>query len=295
MYVITAATGNIGKVVTKNLLAQGKKVRVVGRNAEKLQEFVSQGAEAAVGDVNDAAFVLKAFENAKAVFCLLPPNPHSNNFRSEQKKISTNYANAAKANNVKYAVLLSSIGAHLRHGAGIVDGLGDMEESFLALRDVNVLNLRPTYFMENILGQVGIIRQMGIAGSPVKGDLAIPMVAIKDIVAVASKRLSDLNFTGNTVEYILGPRDLSYNEIAKIIGNAIGKPDLKYVQFPYADAIRGMVESGFCSENVATSMTDMAEGLNNGLMGSEVKRTPENTTPTSIEDFAKTFAYVYNS
>jgi len=189
MYVIAAATGNIGKAITVNLLSQGKKVRVIGRKADKLQEFVSKGAETAVGDLNDAAFVTKAFENAKAVFCLVPPNPQSKDFRSEQNNISKNFANAVKTNNVKYAVLLSSIGAHLRNGAGIVDGLGNMEENFLELKNVHVLNLRPTYFMENLLGQVGIIKQMGIAGSPMKGDMLLPIVAIKDIAAVATNRL----------------------------------------------------------------------------------------------------------
>jgi uncharacterized protein YbjT (DUF2867 family) len=294
MYVITAATGNIGKVITATLLAQGKKVRVVGRSEEKLKEFIAEGAEAAIGDVNNAAFVQKAFENATAVFCLIPPNTHSEDFRSEQKKVSKNYADAVKANNVKYAVLLSSIGAHLRNGAGIVDGLGDMEQYFLELGNVHVLNLRPTYFMENVFGQIGVIKNMGIAGSPVKGDVTFPMVAVKDIAAVAAKRMLELNFVGNSVEYILGPRDVSYNEVAAVIGKAIGKPDLKYVQFPYEEATKGMVDSGFCSYNVASLMSGLAEGLNNGLVVNDYKRTAENSTPTTLEEFAQTFAYVYN-
>jgi len=294
MYVITGATGKIGKLLSTELLAKGQKVRVVGRSAEKLQEFVAKGAEAAVGDVNDAAFVNKIFEGAKAVFCLIPPNTHSDDFRSEQKRVSKNYASAVKANNVKYAILLSSIGAHLRDGAGIVDGLGDMEEYFSEMKDVNVLNLRPTYFMENVFGQIGMIKNMGIAGTPVSGDLKFPMVASKDIAAVAAKRMLALDFTGNSIEYVLGPRDVSYNEITHLIGKAIGKPDLKYVQFSYEENTKGMVDSGYCSHNVASLMSGLAEGLNKGLVGNHYQRTPENSSPTTIEEFVQVFVYAYN-
>ena len=294
-YVITGATGNIGKIVANELLLKGEKIKVVGRSADKLKEFTNAGAEALVGDVNDPVFVKKAFAGATAVFCLIPPSYHSNDFRSEQKKVATNYRDAVQANGIKNVILLSSIGAHLRNGAGIVDGLGDMEELFLTLKDVNVLNLRPTYFMENVFGQIGTIKQMGMAGSPVKGDLKFPIVASKDIAAVVVKRLLELQFKGNSIEYVLGPRDMSYNKITGIIGNEIGKPDLKYVQFPNADAIAAMVKSGFCSENVATLMVGLADGMNNGKMLNAYKRTPENSSPTTFEEFAKTFAMAYQN
>lgn len=294
MYVISGATGNTGKIVANYLLDNGKKVRVLGRSADKLKEFTAKGAEAAVGDVSDAEFVKKAFEGATAVYCVLTPNMHSDNVRAEQQAIAKNFYEAVKANNVKNVLLLSSVGAHLRKGAGIVDGLGVAEDYFLELKDVNVLNLRPTYFMENTFGQLGVIKHMGIMGGPNQGDLKFPIVATKDIGAVAAKRLADLSFKGNTVEYVLGQRDVSYNEIAQIFGAAIGKPDLKYVQFPYPDAAGGMVGAGFCSANVAEQMIDLAKAMNDGTMLNAHVRTPENTTPTSIEEFAHTFAYVYN-
>jgi len=293
-YVITGATGNIGKGIATILLSQGANVKVISRSADKVKELTDKGAQAAIGDVNDANFVKHAFEGADAVFCLIPPNMHSNDFRTEQKKVAANYAHAVKANHIKHAVLLSSIGAHLRNGAGIVDGLGDMEELFLDLKDVNVLNLRPSYFMENTFGLIGIIKQMGVAGGPIKGDLKFPVVATKDIAAVAAKRLSELNFKGNTVEFVLGQRDLNYNEIASIAGKAIGKPELKYVQFPYEDAVKGMVGMGFCSENVADAMMNLSKALNEGSALNVHTRTAENTTPTSYEEFAHVFAHVYN-
>jgi uncharacterized protein YbjT (DUF2867 family) len=295
MYVIIGATGNIGKVIAGELLAKGKKVRVIGRSADKLKELIAKGAETSIGDVNDTDFVNKAFTGATAVYCMIPPNPHATDFRKEQQMVARNYVNAVRSNKVKYALLLSSIGAHLRKGAGVVDGLGDMEEYFSELKDLNVLNLRPTYFMENIFGQVGTIKQAGIAGSAVKGDLMFPIVATKDIAAVGAKRLLELNFKGHTTEYVLGPRDVSYNEIARVIGKAIGKPDLKYIQFSYEDAKNGMVQSGFVSENVAELYNGLAEGLNNGKALNAHKRTPKNSTPTTLEEFAQIFAHVFNN
>jgi uncharacterized protein YbjT (DUF2867 family) len=294
MYVITAATGNIGKALATALLADGKKVRVIGRSADKLKELTDKGAEAMVGDVNDAGFVNKAFAGGTAVFCLIPPSYHSDDFRKEQQRIAHNYADAVKANNIKYAMLLSSIGAHLRNGAGVVDGLGDMEEAFLALKDVNVLNLRPSYFMENVFGQIQTIKMMGVMASPVKADITFPMVATKDISAMAYKFMKDLSFKGNTIQYVLGSRDVSYNEVASVIGNAIGKPDLKYVQVSFEDAKNAMVMSGFVSANVAELFNGLAEGMNNGTARNAHHRDAGNTTPTTLEEFAQGFAFAYN-
>jgi len=294
-YVITGATGNIGKVVAKELLAKGQQVKVVGRSADKLQELVALGAKALVGNITDRKFVVDAFAGADAVFCLQSPNMHASDVRKEQNQISENFLEAVKVNKVPNVILLSSIGADLRNGAGVVDGLGHLEELFLQLKDTNVLNLRPSYFMENTFGLIGVIKHMGIAGNPVKGDIKYPFVATKDIGSVAAQRLLDLNFKGNTVEYVLGAKDYCYDEITAIIGKAIGKPDLKYVQFSYEDSAKGMVDAGFCGADAARLMTELAKLINSGALDAKVERTSANTTPTSYEDFVQTFAWVYQN
>ncbi|MEI7983491.1 MAG: NAD(P)H-binding protein [Bacteroidota bacterium] len=159
MYIITAATGNIGKALSSALLANGKKVRVIGRSADNLKELAEKGAETMVGDVMDATFVSEAFAGGTAAFCLIPPVYQSTDFRADQHRVASNYLKAVKYNKIPYVILLSSIGAHLRNGAGVVDGLGDMEELFTGLKEVNVLNLRPSYFLENLFTQLSIIRQ----------------------------------------------------------------------------------------------------------------------------------------
>ncbi len=293
MYVIAGAAGHIGRIIANELLSKGKKVRVLGRDPGKLKEFTTKGAEAMTGDLNDASYVDRAFEGGTAAFCLLPPNPMSLNFRAEQQRIAKNFIEAVRMNKISHVVLLSSIGAHLRNGAGVIDGLGDMEEYFLELKDVNVLNLRPSYFMENILFQVQMIKMAGMMGSALRGDLVFPVVASKDIGERAAKRLLDLSFKGNTIEYVLGPRDVTFNEIASVFGKAIGIPDLKYVQFSFDEAKNGLVKSGYISENVAEVMTRMAEGFNNGNALNAHHRTSENTTHTTLEEFSKVFAAAY--
>ena len=294
-YVITGATGKIGKNLAKELLAKGQNVKVVGRDAGKLQELVSLGAEALVGNVTDKNFLIKAFAGADAVFCLVTPNLFTADVRKEQNTISENYFEAVKANKVPNVVLLSSVGAHLRKGAGIVDGLGYLEELFLQLKDTNVLNLRPTYFMENTLGMIGTIKQLGIAGNPVKPDAKLPMVATKDIAAVAAKRLLNLDFKNNSIEFVLGAKDYTYAEITTIAGKSIGKPDLKYIQFPYEDSIKGMVAAGYCGEDAAKLMVDLARAINEGTLTNGHTRTVANTTPTTYDEFASTFAWVFNN
>jgi uncharacterized protein YbjT (DUF2867 family) len=292
-YVITGATGKIGKIVASELLANGQHVTVIARNAEKLKELADKGAIAMAGDAYDREFLASAFKGADAVFCLLMPDMFAADVLKEQKQIAGNFFHAVKANNVPNVVLLSSVGAHLRKGAGIVDGLGYMEELFLGLKDVNVLNLRPTYFMENTLGQIGTIKHMGIAGTPISAGLKFPMVATKDIGAVAAKRLLDLSFTDNTIEFVLGPRDISYAEVIAIAGQAIGKPDLQYVQFPGEDAIKGMVASGFCGEDAARLMVELANAINDGTLLNGHQRTETNSSPTTYEEFSQVFAWVF--
>ncbi len=294
-YVITGATGNIGKLIAKELLTKGHHVKVIGRNADKLNELVSLGGEALLGDITDKNFLIKAFSGADAVFCLLTPDIFAADIKKEQNHIAENYFEAVKINKIPNVVLLSSVGAHLRKGAGIVDGLGYMEDLFLQMKETNILNLRPSYFMENTLGMIATIKQMGIAGNPVKPDVRFPIVATKDIAAVAAKRLQHLDFTGNSVEFVLGAKDYSYEEITAIAGKAIGKPDLKYIQFPYEDTIKGMVAAGYCGEDSARLMVDLAKAINDGTLMNAHQRTAANTTSTTYEEFANTFAWVYNN
>jgi uncharacterized protein YbjT (DUF2867 family) len=294
MIVITGATGNIGSKLAEDLLSRGEKVRVVGRNADKLKGFTAKGANAAVGDLSDPGFLARAFMGAKAVFALIPPNYGADDFRAYQNSVGASIASALKASGVKHVVNLSSQGAHLPDKTGPIKGLYDQEARLNKLEGVNVLHLRPTYFMENLLMNIDLIKKMNIMGSAVRGDVKFAMIATKDIAGYAAGRLVKRDFTGRSVADLLGQRDLSLNEAAAIIGKKLGKPALAYVAFPYEDAEKGMIGMGL-KPDLAKQYIEMSKALNDGLFAVNVPRTKENTTPTSIEEFAGVFAKIYGA
>lgn len=293
MYVITGATGNTGKIITEKLLAEGKKVRIISRSEEKAKDLVAKGAELFIGDQEHLDTLQKAFDGAHTVYAMLSPNWSAPDFFAYQKQAVDTMAEAISKSGIKNVVSLSSVGAQLEENTGVVYGLNYMETKFNSMANINVLHLRPTYFMENIFGQIHVIKNNGIMGSPVKADLSFPMIATKDIGEYAYKRLSALDFAGKGYQYLLGPRNVTYKEVAKIIGEAIGKPDLQYVEFPYEGLKQALLGMG-ASESLADNMNKFVEVLNSGRAAHGVVRDDESTTPTSLEEFAKTFAYVYN-
>lgn len=292
MYVIMGASGNTGKPLAMALLKAGKKVRVLSRTEEKVKELKAQGAEVMIGDSSDVNFLTKAFTGATAVYAMIPPNFSSADFTGYQKKYADSIAEAVKKSGVKYVVSLSSVGTHLEEHSGVVFGLRYMEQKLDAIAGLNTLHLRPTYFMENTFGQIGVIKQMGIMGSPVKADLKLSMIATKDIAEYAFKRLNSLNFNGKNVQYLLGQRDLTYKEVASVFGKAIGKPELQYTEFPPEAFKMALVQMG-ASESLADNMNKFIDHLNKGRVLEDAKRDAESTTPTSIEEFAHTFAHVF--
>ena len=294
MIVITGATGKTGSAVAEALIAKGQKVRVIGRDAAKLKGFTAKGAEAAVGDLGDRAFLTKTFKGADAVYVLIPPNLGVADFRAYQKQIGETIVAAIKGSGVKYVVHLSSQGAHLPDRTGPIVGLHEQEERLNRLDGVNVLHLRPTYFMENLLMNIDLIKKMNIMGSAVRGNVKFAMIATKDIGVYASERLMKRDFSGKSVRDLLGQRDLSLDEAAAVIGKKLGKPDLKYVAFPYDDAEKGMVSMGL-TPDMSRLYIEMSKALNDGLFAVNIPRTKENTTPTSIEEFADVFAKIFGA
>jgi uncharacterized protein YbjT (DUF2867 family) len=292
-HTVTGATGNTGRVIAETLLEGGHAVRVVGRNAERLQPLVDKGAQPFVGSVEDAEFLTGAYQGADCVYVMIPPNPQSNDYVAEADRISKAHVKAINNAGAKKVVALSSIGAHRPDGTGVVQVLYNLEQDLAGLEGVDVLVLRPSYFMDNVYPQADLIKAMGFMGSPVAGNISMPVVHTRDIGRVAAARMAKRDFAGHSVEYILGPRNISYNEITEVLGKAIGMEDLKYIHFPPDQAVVGLQQFGF-SQNTAGLIVELAEGVNNGVVMEHYQRTPENTTPTSIEDFAKEFAQHFN-
>jgi uncharacterized protein YbjT (DUF2867 family) len=222
---------------------------------------------------------------------MIPPNYGAENALDYQKSMGNILVAAIKNAGVKNVVALSSVGAHLPENAGIVQGLYYFEQQLHQLTDVNIAILRPSYFMENLYGNIGMIKGMNINGSPLKKDLSFPIVATKDIAQVAFDKLNGLDFSGISTHYILGPKDLNSEEITKILADSIGR-ELPYVEFSYADAENAMKQ--FLSPDTAKAMIQFQKSMNEGLIIEQGIRNPSNSTKTTIEEFAKSFAAAYN-
>jgi len=295
MYVVIGATGHTGSIVAEKLLAKREKVRVVGRDERRLERFKQQGAEAFVGDVTDANAMARAFSGAEAAYVMLPPNIAAPNVRAYTDRVSDALASALEKNGVRHAVALSSIGADKADRTGPVVGLHNLEQRLDAISGLNAILLRAGYFMENILPQVGIIQQLGHMAGPVRSDLALTMIASRDIGAAAAELLQRRDFQGKQRRELLGARDVTYAQVARVVGAAIGKPDLTYQQVPPAQIKPALMQMGM-SANMADLLLEMSEALNSGYMRALEPRSAQNTTPTTIETFvAEVFVPAYRA
>lgn len=293
-YVITGGAGHISKPLAEKLLKAGHDVTVVGRNAENLKPLTDQGAKAAIGSVEDIAFLTSAFAGADAVYTMVPPNMVADNWKQYIGQIGKNYTTAIKANNIKYVVNLSSLGAHLADGVGPVSGLYLAEQALNTLTDTNVKHLRPSYFFANFLGSVNMVKHMNIIGSNFGGkDFKMILVHTNDIAEAAAEELLQLNFTGHSVRYIASD-ERGTDEIAAVIGNAIGKPSLPWVTFTNEQAFEGMLQAGL-PEEVAKNYAEMGNALQTGIMSEDYWKNKPVLGKVKLEDFAKEFAAVYNS
>jgi uncharacterized protein YbjT (DUF2867 family) len=293
MYAITGASGNTGSIIAEKLLAAGEKVRVIGRDARHLERFTQNGAEAFIADATDAGALEKAFGGAKAVYAMIPPNLSAPDVLAYSERVGNALATAIAKSGATRMVLLSSYGADNPDKTGPVVGLHNLERKLAGISALNALFLRCGYFMENLLPQVGVIQTLGMLAGPVRSDLLLPMIATRDIGAAAADALLKLDFAGTQVRELQGARDVTYTEVAKIIGDAIGKPDLKYQQVPAAMLKPALMRMGM-SSSMADMLFEMTEALNNGHMKMLELRSPRNSTATTIETFvAEVFLPAY--
>src|SRR5277367_1466745 len=291
MNVILGASGNTGSIVADSLLLKGKNVRVIGRDAGRLQRFVRKGAEAFTADLSDATALTKAFTGARAAYLLLPPITS----REDQERESDAIAKAVKESGLRYALYLSSYGAQVPEGTGPVTGLHSSEQKLNAISGLNVLHFRAAYFMENNLAAIGMIHGMGIFGHALRPDLKLPMIATPDVGDYAAQRLLDLDFSGKQTRELLGERDLSMTEATAAIARGIGKQDLRYQQFSYDQMQQGLEQMGMPPKKAAVYI-EMFQAINTGVLAAQEPRSRENSTPTSFEQFVQdVFAPAYHT
>lgn len=281
--VVLGATGTVGSKISEILLQEGHQVTLIARHTDKLEKYRQMGANILSGDITDVEMLTNVFKDADSAFVLLPDNVKAENTRAYQRQVTGKLIEAIEHSGIKYIVNMSSVGSHMHEGNGMMGGTAEQEVRLNQLTDVNVLHIRSAYFMENFLRTIGVVKKMGINGTAADGDHPIPMVATKDVAKVAASHLANLDFAGKSVHAVMGPKDYSYREFTSIIGKAIGKPDLPYVQFPLDQAKQAFLSNGF-SEDFVDNLLGMATAIKTGIMNYE-KRDDSTTTPTTAEEF----------
>lgn len=292
-YVITGSLGHISKPLVQELANANHQVTVITSRAENASAIEALGAKAAVGSIEDGDFVTTTFANADAVYLMIPPKWTVDNWYAYQQQVADNYVAAIKQNNIQHVVLLSSIGAHLRKGAGPIDGLGYLEEQLNLLPQVNSLYLRPSYFFYNLFNQISLVKNAGIFGANFGGDEKLVLVDTNDIAIAAAKSLLSLNFKGQTVQYISSD-ERTVNEITAILAKAIGKEGTPWVEFTDEQSLQGMLGAGL-PQTIAEGYTQLGSSLKAGLLQEDYwKNNVQPTGNLTVEQFAQQFAAAYN-
>jgi uncharacterized protein YbjT (DUF2867 family) len=283
MIVITTPAGTIGQQVLEKLLDSGESIRVIARDPSRLPAHTRERVEVVQGSHSDSGVVDQAFEGADSVFWVVPPDFKANNFETRYVNFVRPACKAFKSRGVKRVVAVSALGRGWPKPAGLVSASVAMDD-LIANTGVGFRALTMPSFMDNFLRQVDPIRNQGMFFSPMSGDRKAPTCATRDIAAVAAKLLLDSSWSGSGSVPVLGPEDLSFNEMAQILSKVLERP-VRFQQIPFEAFKARLIESG-ASESMATGMVDMMVAKNEGLDNME-PRTAESTTPTSFRQWCE--------
>ncbi|QDK44260.1 nucleoside-diphosphate sugar epimerase [Bdellovibrio sp. ZAP7] len=292
MILVMGATGHVGSKIATELLSQGHDVRVLARHIPDPEKFY--GADIIEGDANSVDTMMHALKGCSAAFVMIPPNAKTIEQRYYANKIGEVIAEAIEEVGIKHIVNLSSAGADLESGTGPVLGLHDQESRLNDIAGLNIVHLRPAFYMENLILEIPTIIAMDKIFGIIPEDAPVDMVATKDIAARAVFLLTNPTFRSHNVEYLLGERTLTYREIARVLGQTISKPTLEYAEVPDVELKNYMIGAGM-SENMADALLELDHAASSGLLAASYARNKENSTVTSIEKFARTtFLDAYN-
>jgi len=284
--IVTGSLGNISKPLTKELVEKGHLVTVISRKPEKQKDIEALGARSAIGYIEDAKFLSTTFTGADAVYCMEPP------YNPDAEKLFHNYVQAIQQSGVKRLVNLSSIGAHTDKGNGILAFYYNMETSLKKLpSDVAITFVRPGGFYYNSLRFINTIKTEGVIASNYGGDDKIPWVSPIDIAAAVAEELVT-PFAGRKVRYVASD-ELTCDEVATILGTAIGKPDLKWIIIPDEQMQSRLIAAGF-SARLAAGFVEMNASTHSGQLFEDYYRNRPVLGKVKMKDFAKEFASVYN-
>ena len=290
--IIAGSLGNISQPLTIALVEKGHNVTVISSKKEKQKNIEAIGAAAAIGSVEDVDFLKSAFSGADAVYCMIPPKFEETNQVEYYRRVGKSYAKALQSSGVKRVVHLSSYGAHLDKGTGFILGSHHVEGILNELQNAAITHLRPGYFFYNLFSFVGMIKQAGFMASNYGDDDKVVIVHPGDIAVAAAEELQNIS-TGNKIRYVASD-DLTANEIAGILGKAIGKPDLKWLTFTNEQSKAGMEKNGI-APHLVSNFIEMGAATHSGALRENYEKHKPVMGKMKLEDFAKEFAAAYNS
>lgn len=290
--IVTGSLGHISKPLTIELLKKGNEVVVISSNPEKQKEVEALGATVAIGSLEDVDFLVTNFTGADAVYCMIPPNNYFDqnlDLIAYYRRLGTNYAMAIMQSGVKRVINLSTIGAHLKKGSGILLGAHEVQDILNELpADIAITHMRPTSFFYNLYGYSDMIKSQGSILTNYGTQTKIPWVSPLDIAeAVADEIITP--FSGRKIRYVAS-EELSGQETASILGAAIRKPDLKWVLATNDQVLTGLVTAGM-NKQIAAGLVEMYASLQSGLLSEDYfSNRPVVMGKVKLKDFAKEFA-----
>ena len=293
--VLTGSLGHISKPLAAGLIAKGHSITVISSKKEKQNEIEALGAKAAIGSIEDAEFLTATFTGADIAYLMEPPFnffDHTIDMENDWLHIAKNYKRAVQQSGVTRLVHLSSIGAHTDKGVGMLATHHAIENILNELPvTVSIKTMRPVGFYYNMFAFIPAIQNAGVIIQNYGGDEKEPWVSPADIAEVIIEEM-EAQFKERTVRYIASD-EISPNEVAVILGTAIGKPDLKWQTIPDDQFLTNLLNVGF-NPQAARGLTEMNAGRRNHLYDDYRRHRPV-LGKVKLTDFANQFATVYNA
>lgn len=290
--IVTGSLGNISKPLTKELIQKGHSVTVISSNPGKQKDIEALGAAAAIGSLEDVDFLTRTFTNADAAYVMTPTNYFiTNDPREYYATLGSYYVQAIRQSGIKRIVHLSSMGAHLDKGTGVILGAHDVEIMLGELPDISVTHLRPGYFYYNLYNYIPMIKGAGFIRANYGGNDKIVLVSPADIATVTAEELTTRG-TVKKVRYIASD-ERTVNEITYLLGAAIGKPDLKWELCTNEQVLEDLQKNGV-KPNIAESLVELYHSVHSGAFAEDYERNkPIAMGKIKLEDFAKDFAAAF--
>ena len=295
--VLTGSLGHISKPLANELIQKGHSVTVVSHNPERQKDIEALGAGAAIGTFENAEFLTNTFKGADAIYCMISAGGNAYfdqgfDLMAYTQTLGKIYKEAIERSGVKRVVFLSSIGAHTDKGNGILAFYNHLENILKELPpDVSIAFMRPVGFYYNLFGFIQTIKTQGVIATNYGGDIKKPWVSPIDIAAAVAEELTT-PFNGRKVRYVVSD-EVSCNELATLLGTAIGKPDLKWVIIPDEQLLNGMIGAGM-NPKIAAGLVEMNAAGQTGKLYEDYDRHRPILGRVKLTDFAKDFAAVYN-